>query len=199
MRKGDIDRFFREVAKEIKNPIRIFITGGVASWFMGGSRPTGDIDFGLRVKGKGRGGLHEIFGSVSRKLGIAVEFSEDIGRWGMIDLPNYEKRAVFYKQFGRVSISILDIGSWSIGKLCRYYASDVSDLVAVFKKQKPDLRRLIRLWAQALKKSPRSSEQFLFVKNIEDFLGEYGPNIWGRRFQKEKMIALFQHDVQSRH
>lgn len=187
MRKSDIDRYFREVAKAVNKPIRIYITGGAASWFMGGNRPTQDIDFGF--KGKGGAGLQEIFGSVSQKLGIAIQFSDDIGRWGMIALPDYEKRSPFYKRFGKVSVHFLDVGTWSIGKLSRYYASDVSDLVAVFKKQKPDLNRLLRLWALALKKSPRSSEQFLFVKNNEDFLGEYGPKIWGR--SRHFLLALF--------
>lgn len=197
MRKGDVNRFFREAAKEVKSPVGIYITGGVASWFMGGNRPTQDIDFGFRVKGKDQSDMAQIFGRVSRRLGIAIQFSENISRWGMIDLPHYEKRAKLYRRFGKVSVYFLDIGSWSIGKLSRYYASDVSDLVAVFKKQKSDPSELIKLWAEALKKSPRSSEQFLFVKNVEDFLKHYGPTIWGRRFDPRKKIAIFHHLIRT--
>ena len=191
MRKGDMDRFFKEAAKEIKTPVRVYITGGVASWFMGGNRPTEDIDFGFTAGGKKESEVARIFGAVSRRLGIAIQFSEDIRRWGMIDLPDYETKAKFYRRFGKVSVHFLDIGSWSIGKISRYYASDVSDLVAVFKKQKPNPRGLVKLWARALKKSPRSSEQFLFVKNVEDFLKYYGLKIWGHCFDSKKMIALF--------
>lgn len=189
MRKGDIDRYFREVARVMNLPVSVYLTGGVASWFMGGGRPTRDIDFGFRVSGRGAGSVGPLLGAVSERMGIPVQFSEDISRWGMIDLPDYEKKATFYKRFGKVSVYLLDVGSWSIGKLSRYYESDVSDLVAVLKRQRPNPRGLLKLWAHALKKSPRSSEQFLFVRNIQDFMNHYSAKIWGRRIDAKELLT----------
>jgi len=191
MRKGDIDRFFREAAKEIRTPVRIYLTGGIASWFLGGDRPTEDIDFGLRASEGKWMEVEGVIQGVSRKLGIPVQFSEDIGRWGMIGILDYEKGARLYKRFGKVSVYLLDVGVWSVGKMNRYYQSDVDDLRAVLKKQRPDSGKLVTIWARALRESPRSSSSVLFVKTVEDFLKNYGQEIWGSRFNSEETTRKF--------
>src|SRR3990167_9824868 len=115
MRKKDIDRFFLKVSSRIKIPFQIYLTGGVASWFLGGNRPTHDIDFALKTK-KEWEQIEQIIREVSRELSIAVEFSEDISRWGMIGISDFEKGAKLYKRFGSIDVYILDPLIWSVGK-----------------------------------------------------------------------------------
>ena len=191
LRRGDIDRFFREVGKRISLPVQVYLTGGIASWIMGGQRPTEDIDFGLKTPAGKWHEAEKIFQEISHALGIPIQFSENISRWGMIDLLNYEKSAKLYKKFGKVSVYHLDLHSWSIGKMGRYYQSDIEDMVNVFKIQKPNVRTLVKKWSEALRKSPRSSSQILFIKAVEDFLKNYGRAIWGEKFDIQKNIDQF--------
>ncbi len=191
MRKGDIDRFFKVVSQGVRVSCKVYLTGGIASWFLGGNRPTEDIDFGLRVSRGHWQEVAQVFQETSQSLGIPIQFSENISRWSLIDLPQYEKRSRQYKKFGKVSVYLLDVGTWSIGKVSRYYASDVSDLQAVFKAQKPHPDSIIRVWARSLKESPHSSHQFLFIKTVEDFLNRYGRKIWGRKFNSQKYFLEF--------
>ena len=191
MRRGDIDRYFREAAKGLKRPVRVYLTGGVASWLMGGGRPTVDIDFAVKASRAGWMNAEKAFSGTSLKLGIPAQFSEDISRWGMIEIPGYEKTAKFYKTFGTVSVYFLSEIAWSVGKLTRYHQSDLQDLVTVFKKGRPSLPKALRIWAAAVRKSPKSSSQFLFLKNVENFLGGYGRKIWGPSFSLDDSLALF--------
>ena len=191
MRRGDIDRFFLEVSREIVVPVRVYLTGGIASWFMGGDRPTEDIDFGLSVAKGHWDQVEKSFQGVSQRLNIPIQFSDDIGRWGMVGVSGYEKGSRLYKKFAKISVYLLDPAIWSVGKINRYYRSDVEDLRAVLKKQKTTPIKLIQAWAKALRESPRSSAQLLFVKTGEDFLKNYGNEIWGEGFDSAKSIAYF--------
>lgn len=194
MRKGDIDRFFLEVSKKNHVSISVYITGGIASWLMGGNRPTQDIDFGLKTPKNKWNEVESVFQETSQQLGLPIQFSENISRWSFIEIPDYEKKAIFYKKFGKVSVFLLDPISWSIGKVSRYYQSDVDDLRVVFKKQKPKIEEVIKGWSKALRKSPKSSDQFLFLKTAEDFLKTYGKEIWGKSFDVEKHLKKLQND-----
>ena len=109
----------------------------------------------------------------------------------MVGIKDYEKGARFYKRFGTVSVHLLDVGVWSVGKINRYYRSDLDDLRVVLRKQKPDLRKIVGIWAKALRESPRSSASILFVKTVEDFLKNYGREIWGDRFHEEEAKKEF--------
>jgi hypothetical protein len=192
MRKGDVDRFFRQVASQVKYPIKIYLTGGIASWFMGGDRPTEDIDFGLKTTaGKWRE-VEKIIQEVSRQLAIPVQFSEDIGRWGMVGASDYEKKAKQYRKFGKVVVYLLSVPDWSIGKISRYYQSDVDDLRHVLKSQKTSSSALLKCWSEALLNSPRSSASGLFIKTVEDFLKTYGKEVWGSKFDPHESISFFQ-------
>jgi len=190
MKKSDLDKFFLEVEKRLQQPVEIYLTGGVLAWFYGGVRPTLDIDFALKTGGKWEE-ASRVLREVGQRLGIPLEYSEDISRWGMIGYSNFTEGARLYKKFGALSVYTLDPLVWSVGKLSRYTADDLSDLLAVFKKQKPDPDKVVRVWAQALLESPRSTEHHLFVKKVEDFLSFHGKEIWGKSFDFSKRIEDF--------
>ncbi|HCU24743.1 MAG TPA: hypothetical protein DF383_06980 [Deltaproteobacteria bacterium] len=190
MKRSQLDKYFREVGAKAPAPLRIYLTGGVLAWFYGKVRPTQDLDFALKT--------HASWDEVSTLLktaalqeGIAVEFSEDISRWGMVGYSHYEKGARLYKSFGKLKVFLLDPVAWSVGKLSRYTSDDLADLVSVFRKQKPPLSAALRIWTQALLESPPSSEQGLFIKKVGDFLSRHGKDIWGRKFSAEKTLQNF--------
>ena len=191
MKKTDIDRFFREVSRQLTVPARVYLTGGIASWFMGGERPTEDIDFALKTKPKKWSEAADVFQKASQTLGIPIEYSENISRWSLIDIPDYEKTAKIYKRFDLLTVYLLDVPAWSVGKICRYYQSDVNDLLVVIRHEKTKPEALVKVWAKALKISPKSTSQILFCKTAEDFLERYGPKIWGKTFPSERHIKRF--------
>jgi hypothetical protein len=177
MTRKDIDRFFEEFSNHCSRPVQIYLTGGVASWFLGGSRPTRDIDFAVS---DGSEDIVRGLEDVSRDLRIPIQYSDDIQRWGMINVPNIYENATPYKNFGAVSVHLLAPEKWAIGKLNRYLESDLEDLIAVFRKQKPDLLATLAYWRRALRESPASPQQALFKRQAGHFLKHYGKSIWGK-------------------
>src|SRR5688500_10430523 len=53
--RRQIDRFFETLAAELEAPARVYLTGAAAGALMGRVRPSDDIDFGLRLTGRGAG------------------------------------------------------------------------------------------------------------------------------------------------
>lgn len=190
MKKSDIDIFFKELGKELKKPAKIWLTGGAASLLLGGVRPTMDVDFAF----SGGGSLDQFEININKahqKSGLNAEYAEDIDRWSMISFLDYKKHSTLYKKIGKIQVFILDPEYWSIGKITRYLDSDVSDMVAVFKKQKTTPDQLIKVWAQALKKSPKSEALFHFKKHVEHFLKAHGTKIWGNKFVEQIFCEKF--------
>lgn len=181
MTPRDIDHFFELLAEQCTAPMTIILTGGAAALLMGGVRPTLDIDCAITAK-EMSADVDQIFSRITQQTQINVQYSEDIDRWSMISFLNYKKHTRPYKVFGKIKVEILEPEYWSIGKMTRFYASDVDDMVAVFKKQKTDPNRLVQVWSKALKKSPRSNAQFNFKRHVAHFFQKYGPTIWGKSF-----------------
>jgi len=182
-----IDRFFEILADELAVPATAIITGAAAAQILGGARPSMDIDFALRL-GSGKRGWEAVDAAVQRavqKTGVQADYAEDIGRWSMISLLDYEKHASSYKRFGALRVLVMDPAYWSIGKVTRYLEPDSRDLLAVLKKQKTPARRLIDVWGRAVKASPRSADLRLFLHHARHFLRTYGREIWGKEFDIE--------------
>lgn len=178
MKKSQINQFFKEVGRRISWPVEIYLTGGVLAWFYGGIRPTQDLDFALLSKDQWEKAAR-ILKEISQEQRIPIEFAEDISRWGMIGYSNFKKGAKLFDQFGSIKVFLLDPVIWSVGKIARYTTDDVTDLVAVFKKHKPDKEKVKKIWKEALEQSPRSSESHLFQKKVADFFKHYEKEIWG--------------------
>lgn len=182
------------LAQELDAPARIILTGAAAGSLWGHVRPSLDIDFAIALVRRGRARWTALEGAVERTIaltGIRANYAEDIDRWGAIVLLDWRHHTVPYRTFGALQVRLLDPAYWSIGKLSRYLDSDVQDLVAVLTRQKVDATRLIRLWAQALRASPRSAACTQFRRQAEHFLRAYGRTIWGRGFDPERAIQRF--------
>lgn len=190
----EVARFFRILAKHMEEPVVVTLTGAAAGSAWGHVRASMDIDFGIEPRREREGNwerIEEAIRKTSLATGITAQFSRNIERWGMISIGDYQKHTLPYRTFGRVEVRLLSPAHWAIGKLNRYLEQDAADLRVVFRKQKPDLARTLRLWGKALRASPPSSSSFEFRQRVERFLAGEGRAIWGRDFESERAIRAF--------
>jgi hypothetical protein len=194
MNRARIDGFFRVLAKECPDPLRVILTGAAAGVLLGHARASMDVDFAVRSLKRDPAvwdRLRRAMVRVTEKTGLSANYAEDIDRWSQISYLDYARHGRPYKKFNALEAEVLDPAYWSIGKMARCLAPDVQDMVKVLKKQKVPLEKLVRLWARALIKSPRSNAQFQFRMNVERFLSAHGRGIWGKGFDVKKAIDLF--------
>ena len=193
MKSSLIDRFFREFDRELGRPAEIILTGAAAGALLGNVRPSFDVDFEIRLAGRSgkKADLAQAVQNVSQKTGIAVNYSEDIGHWSMIDYLDYRRAALPYKKIGRLTVKIMSPEHWTIGKMARYLESDAKDISKIIKKRKLKPDPLIRLWAKAMASSVLSLASGQFRDHVLHFLRSYGRNLWGRNFDSAKAITLF--------
>ncbi len=187
-----IDRFFHTLAKHLKQPATVILTGAAAGSLFGHVRPSADVDFGIRLTHRRPMDLAAVERAMTRTIeetGIPANYAEEIGRWSSVSLLDYRRHVRFYRRVGSIRVYLLDPAYWSIGKVARYLESDILDLVAVLRAQKVPARRLIILWAKALRASPLSPALTAFREQAEAFLRSHGRTVWGKRFDPNQAIA----------
>lgn len=198
MNQSQIDRFFRILARELNAPATVMVTGAAAAALWGHARPSVDIDFAITFAPAGRRRWDALEVAVQRTTqvtGIGANYAEDIDRWGAITLLDYTRHTHRYRRFGTLDVRLLDPAYWSIGKVSRYLAPDVQDMEAVLRGERVPAARAIRLWARALRASPRSTACAQFRRQVEHFLRGSGRKVWGRSFDTEAAIRLFHHQL----
>lgn len=193
MTRRQIDRFFAVLGRELASPARVIVTGAAAGCLWGHVRPSLDIDFAIQSAGGARQwpAVETAIERTTRLTGLAANYAVDIDRWGSIALLDYRRHTHRYRVFGRVTVHVLDPTYWTIGKLSRYLAPDVEDLVAVLKRRRQPVEPLVRVWGRALRRSPRSLACTQFRRQAEDFLTRHGRTIWGKTFDWHDAIARF--------
>ncbi len=195
MNKKQIDRFFRFVAQGVNQPVKIILTGAAAGTLLGHVRPSLDIDFGVELIGKSKRGWQEVEEAIARAqkaTGISVNYAQDIDRWGSISLLDYRRHLRPYRTFGKLRVTLLDPAYWTIGKMTRFLDSDRRDIAEIISSEGVSPQKLIRLWGRALRRSPRSTASFQFREHVEYFIREHGKSIWGKGFNPERSVQLFQ-------
>lgn len=195
MKKNIVDLYFSELDRILSRPTSVILTGAAAGAIYGNLRHSVDIDFEIRFKRKGKQNEDEIIqdciSEVSSKLGIAANYSDDIGHWSMIDYLNYRQSSIPYKKIGRIDIRLMAPEYWTIGKMSRFMEIDVNDVIQVIKKKRLRSELLIALWARALRASPLSLVKGQFRRNVEIFLKMHGKKLWGNAFDREEAINDF--------
>ena len=189
-----IERFFQTLAQEFEGPAALILTGAAAGALWGHIRPSQDVDFAVQLGGRRPTRWEQFQQAVDRtaqRTGIQVNYAEDIDRWGSITLLDYRRHTTPYRRFGPLTIRLLDPIYWSIGKLDRYYDLDVNDAVAVLKRRRVPAASVIRVWANALRASPRSTSLAQFRNQVEHFLRAHGRTVWGRRFDPDAALRQF--------
>ena len=187
-----IERFFKTLSAEFGGPATIIVTGAAAGALWGRIRPSQDIDFGVQLVG--RVAWDRFQASVQRTIqrtGIPVNYAEDIDRWGSVTLLDYRRHTTLYRRFGTLTVRLLDPAYWAIGKLGRYFALDVDDVVKVLKRRKVPAASAVRVWGRALRASPKSAALTQFRTQVEHFLRAYGRTIWGKGFDPDAAIQQF--------
>lgn len=194
MHPARTSRFFRTLAREFNAPARIILTGAAAGSLWGHVRSSQDVDFAVQLPGGHPADWERFQAAVARAAqatGIQVNYAEDIDRWSSITLLDYRRHATAYRRFGSLDVRLLDPAYWTIGKLGRYFEVDVDDLVAVLKRRRLPVEPLVRLWARALRESPRSAAISQFRAQVEHFLRTYGRALWGARFDPDEAVSRF--------
>jgi hypothetical protein len=191
---ADLDRFLRSLARRLPCPVRLVLTGGGEAMLLGGTRPTGDLDFALVVAERFEAHWPAIEAAVTAArddAGIAVQYATDIDRWSSVSIPAARRRTRAFRRIGRLSIHLVEPTCWAVYKLTRFLDSDVSDLRAVLRRQAVPWRSLARLCGESLRTSPRSTQLRLFRQQVEHFFRTHGGGIWGARFEPERAIGVF--------
>jgi len=194
MNPKEIERFFKGIAKDFNEDATFYLTGAAAGALMGGVRPSLDVDFGVELKAGGAKAWEQLANAIEKNktlTGLGSNYDEDIDRWGMITLMDYQKHAPLFKQYGKLKVKVLEPAYWSIGKMTRYLEPDIADMEMVFQKKKVSAEILTGVWGKALKSSPRSASLLLFRKQVEGFLVHSGPKIWGKGFDAAGSIKNF--------
>ena len=189
-----INRFFKVLSGLLDRKTRVVLTGAAAGNLLGDVRPSSDIDFAINTEKSDPESWQKIEAAIRKTMrltGLNANYAQDIDRWGLISLMDYLKHTLPYHQFGLIKVEILAPAYWSIGKMTRYVPPDIRDMIRVFKRRKIGVSDLARTWGTALKRSPHSTAQFLFRKNVEDFLKQYGRSIWGKKFDSGKAVQIF--------
>lgn len=190
MKARDIDRFFQTLNAELDKPATVWLVGGAASLLMGGARPTQDIDFAIESRNEIQKLADGII-KTEKETDIPAQYAEDIDRWSMITFLDYKKHSKIYKRFGKVTVRLVNPEYWSIGKVARYYDSDVDDMLAVFSEQNTTPKKLLSVWSRAAKKSPLSDSLFQFKRQSRHFITLYGKRLWGKDFDGEAILKDF--------
>src|SRR5207302_1052684 len=183
--RRDLARFFEAFARPLPCRARLILTGGTEALLLGGRRPTGDVDFGLVLSGKDVQWWPEVESAVAaaaREAGVAVQYSTDIDRWSSVAIPPRRRKTRSYRRIGRLSVHLLDPACWAVYKLARYLDADVEDLRYVLRRAHVPSGALARLCGTSLRARPRSTQLFLFRRQVEHFFRTHGRAGWGPGF-----------------
>ncbi len=195
MKLAEIEAFFSELDRRVHFPLQVILTGGAAAVCFGVDKVTQDIDFEVRLgpaKKRGRmswAGLDKALEQVKNLTGITPQYSEDMERWSAVALPS--KKSVLYKKIGKIEVRLLIPALWAVGKLTRYLASDVQDLAQVLKRNPARAEEVVRVWGEALGKSPSSSALTQFQRQVFQFLDDHAQSIWGSRVEPSRLGEIF--------
>ncbi|MFV1975693.1 MAG: DUF6036 family nucleotidyltransferase [Candidatus Scalindua sp.] len=174
--KEDIELFFKKLSEFIKEEIEVYLLGGCALIVLGASRTTQDIDFEIR------GASDETTERIQQFCNdenIPVNFSEDVGMWGMISINDDRHTSLPYGNFGKINVKILDPFDMSIGKIERFTDIDIQDVTYLIGKFSIKAEELLSAWAIALNKSIKSEKIFLFRRQVESFIKMHSEELWG--------------------
>jgi len=196
VRPREIDQFFSLLAKRLSFPVTIVLTGGGAAILEGVSRATRDLDFQvnfLRASSAHQDAFIVAIGEVEHETGIAAQFDNAIESWSSISWPGPGPglKSYRYKRFGSLDVRILDPLWWSIGKIARYLAYDVSDVIVVFKRMKVKPEQAARSWGKALGRSPLSNAQPIFRRQAIAFLKDHSAAVWGKKVNPAALEKIF--------
>ncbi|MBP7692359.1 MAG: hypothetical protein KA764_10600 [Anaerolineales bacterium] len=133
-------QFFDRLGQRHPQPAALYLFGGSAVLWLGGPRPTLDIDFTLT---RGDPALRQNIAAVAAELGLDLEESAPAE---FMPLPaGHEKRHRFLGQFGSVAVYLFDPYSIAVMKIDRAFDSDMEDVRFLLAAGEIDLAALAQL------------------------------------------------------
>jgi hypothetical protein len=138
-----ISRFMRSFARNVRQEVRVYFTGGVTAVLMGWRNSTVDVD--LRFDPE----LDELFRSIPRikeELQVNVELAAPSDF--IPPLPGWETRSEYIGREGKISYFHYDPYSQALSKIERGHAQDVSDVAAMLERGVIDRKRLFELFKE---------------------------------------------------
>ena len=148
--------------------LKIIICGGLAAIAYGmPERATLDIDAEIDAD-------FEVMDEIKKNIKFPAEFTSDISRWSMIDIPKgYRERAVPYSSVKtkHIQVYILSPLDLIISKLRVFRDKDIEDAVFLTKKFRIKKSAIMKAAEDAVKTSPASSELLRFKKMVKHFMG----------------------------
>lgn len=145
---------------------KLIIAGGLAVNAYGmAERKTLDIDAEILTENSE---LIEQINKRFKELKIPVDISDNISRWGMVDIPpSYRERAKPYKKLGLVELCLLSPVDLIISKLRIFRDIDIEDILFLAKKFKITFDEIKEEADLAISISPKSTELLFFKKNLQ--------------------------------
>ena len=186
-----LDKFFEEISRRLKSPVRVYLTGGTVSYLWGGHRPPEGTTFGLHCSGSAVWDLQDEIDAASQSTGLPHKIKGMSGLLERVYLPDYKKGAKLMKRFGRLSVYLLDWKIWSIGKVSRGEAADLQDLKVVFQKLRPSPFEVLKVWEKAFSSGMTPLQHQSYVRSVEAFFQKFCQEIWGDHMNPKKVLTLF--------
>ncbi|MGH2746412.1 MAG: DUF6036 family nucleotidyltransferase [Actinomycetota bacterium] len=118
-----VERFMQELGRAVRNPVRVYFTGGVTAILHGWRDATIDIDL------KAVPESDEVLRAVSRlkeKLSVNVELAAP--DQFIPEVPGWQERSLFIGSEGPASFFHYDLYSQALSKIERGHSQDVGDV-----------------------------------------------------------------------
>lgn len=191
-----IDEFLEILNRELDMRAEIILIGASAASLMGHVRPSLDIDFEIRPKSKTsktyKKKMAQAIQKAQEQLKIAVDYSENINGWSMVNYLDYRKTAIPYKNIGKLDVKLIAPEYWTIGKMARFLELDVQDMIKIIRSKKLNPDRLKLIWLKAIEASDLSLELGHFKDHVIFFIKRHGRKLWGKDFDADAWIQSFQ-------
>ncbi len=194
MTEKTIRLYFKELDRRLQADATVILVGAGAGSLMGHIRPSLDIDFEIRLDRRSaaaRRRLDRVVREAAAAIGVAVNYSEDIGHWSMVSYLDYRKTALSYRRIGKITVKLIAPEYWTIGKMTRFLELDIRDMVKIIQKKQLRPTRLVGVWSRAMKDSDLSLELGQFKEHVLYFFKKYGKRIWGKKFNADRYSRSF--------
>jgi len=139
--RDQVERFMRALGQAVRQPTRVYLTGGASAVLLGWRETTIDVDLTFVPE------TDEVFQAIARlkdELGINVELVAP--SHFIPPLPGWETRSGFIRQEGPVSFYHYDFYSQALAKSERAHAQDESDVAEMLKSGAVEPERLLTLF-----------------------------------------------------
>lgn len=150
---------------------KIIIIGGLSIIAYGNKeRITYDIDAEIHIDDK-----NSFYKTIEyfEKIGVTAHLSDNIGRWGMIDMPpNYRNRTTLFQKIGDLEFHLLSPLDLVVSKLRSFRDIDIDDLKFLINKFNISAEEIKKSAEEAIKVSPISTDIFNFNKRLDYFISQ---------------------------